>query len=182
MRELRPLWIGLLTALAACVPGEVGDPCGSRGLGECARDQYCSFPESAACGEADAPGACAEVPEVCTKERKPVCGCDGETYDNACVAASAGVSVRRQGECDGGGEGTFCGGLAGIQCPTDQFCNFPPEALCGAADQGGSCARKPELCTLDYNPVCGCDDKTYGNACAAASAGVSVLHAGECTP
>ncbi len=36
------------------------------------------------------------------------------------------------------------------------------------------------LCTLKYDPVCGCNMKTYGNACSAESVGIRVLYAGEC--
>lgn len=36
------------------------------------------------------------------------------------------------------------------------------------------------MCTMDYNPVCGCDGKTYSNACVAERSGVRTYAAGPC--
>ncbi|MDB5263450.1 MAG: kazal domain protein [Adhaeribacter sp.] len=36
------------------------------------------------------------------------------------------------------------------------------------------------LCTMQYEPVCGCNNKTYGNACQAENAGVTAFTKGAC--
>lgn len=177
-------WVALLIApavvgAAACDSVPPGGACAGLTGAACGIGEFCNFEPDAACGAADQTGTCEPIPEICTFEFAPVCGCDDRTYPNACAANAAGVSVARDGECEQGSDGA-CGGLLGLACGDGELCDFAPEALCGAADQTGTCTAIPEVCTFQFDPVCGCDDRTYGNACAANAAGVSVASEGEC--
>lgn len=102
-----------------------------------------------------------------------------------CVGDSEPAPTAESKEVNGGNErakapGDFCGGYAGIQCDGDLYCDFPVETSCGSGDQGGVCTVPPGACTKIYDPVCGCNEKTYGNACEASRASMSVAHKGEC--
>ena len=39
-----------------------------------------------------------------------------------------------------------------------------------------------QMCTLEYAPVCGVDNQTYGNMCMLNASGIDLAHEGECKP
>lgn len=153
-------------------------PCGTRGAEPCQEGSFCHFPEKHDCGRTDLGGTCQPFPTMCTEQYEPVCGCDGRTYANPCYAQASGISVDYKGECEN--EPVACGARLGDTCAKDEYCAYTPGKYCGAADATAVCQPRPDACTEQYEPVCGCDNKTYSNACKANLAGQGVLSKGAC--
>ena len=154
-----------------------GAACGSRGLPNCPPVQFCVYDEADECGDGDQTGHCEWFQFDCTTEVDPVCGCDGTSYDNDCIAAALGVSVRHGGRCNNSSSsGMACGGP--LRCPQGEYCRFGRESLCGGMP--GVCTRIPGNCSREARPVCGCNGMSYQNDCFAAKNGVSVRYGGGC--
>ena len=81
----------------------------------------------------------------------------------------------------GGSTAARCGTIAGLTCPAGYFCDLASQ--CGLiSDAAGTCVLRGSSrgCPTVDAPECGCDGKTYANACERAIAGVLKRSDGSC--
>jgi hypothetical protein len=176
MKNRSNLWklgVLFLTVVACCILTGLRCPDLCYNNNHCRSYLFCAKPP----GNCDGLGRCVPRPEACPEIYDPVCGCDGLTYENECVAAAAGVNVVHMGACGVLGclSNEDCFGPDPSGLPTD-YC----EKAMGDCDGRGVCVPIPQACYEIYAPVCGCDGLTYSNDCYAAAAGVNVLAEGLC--
>jgi hypothetical protein len=125
----------------------------------------------------DGTGWCA-VASDCDKQNLVLVMCVGQW---SCATDRCSYQC---GLAPAGREGDICGtrtinGMA--ECADGLYCDFSLAAACGAADRGGTCAKKPVgPCALAGNRVCGCDGQNYLGSCEPAKKGVSIRSLGPC--
>jgi len=116
---------------------------------------------------------CGDLASVdCSTYTDPVCGINGETYQNDCYAGQDGVHTYMRGVCPP------------IECTQSPVCGSDGKSYqsnCFAELSGvteylpGSCPFSP--CT---GPVCGDDGTTYPSDCFASLSGVESWEPGGC--
>lgn len=89
-------------------------------------------------------------PETCSSEYEPVCGSNGLTYFNQCLATQAGVPIAYQGQCD---EDKICTSVESRDCESGSCVSGENDLLCG-----GECVPLP-ACAYEDSP-CAVDPYT----------------------
>ncbi len=147
---------------------------GNKGKG-CGKGKICELTSCAA----KASGKCIDAPPMsCQSGGQQQCGCDGNTYPNACYRQKAGVALNYVGPCliPPGAKACKIGPVKPVLCVTGEYCKLPIGVCAGK----GVCVNKPNICDKSLKPVCGCDKKTYGNMCMLEMAGFSLLSIEPC--
>lgn len=138
--------------------------CGGHADWQCSDDDVCLPFLARGCPGPRRVGLCVPPPRFCPPYSSPVCGCDGNTYENTCEAVRAGTSVEHRGECADSGE-PMCGGEAGETCAGMATCEDDMTDDCDrsrdAACPGFCTCKLIEKCSpreiWDMDPtVCGC--------------------------
>ena len=82
--------------------GSEGAVCGTIVGLTCGEGLFCDH-RMGLCNAPDIDGTCVRASQMCTREYRPVCGCNGRTYGNDCDRRAAKVSKLHDGACNSDG-------------------------------------------------------------------------------
>jgi hypothetical protein len=169
MKTMRVLFWGAVAAFAAGAAA-CGSTVGTSGTGGTG-NYPCSPPDDQACCETSPDDICCRTCGSTVTSSSSGTGGAGGTGGTGGVGATGG----------GGGTGGSkqCGGIAGLLCAADEYCDYGDDR-CGGDDGLGECKPRPLGCPDSFMPTCACDGQVYGNPCDANAAGQDVSNLGGC--
>ena len=97
----------------------------------------------------------------------------------ALVAAGCVIVIAAAATVTASGEGTPSG-VSRSTCPNEPWRDPQPGLCRRAAARDSRCIAVSEVCTMIYQPVCGCNEKTYPSDCVRQRSRVGKKHDGAC--
>jgi hypothetical protein len=147
--------------------GAAGAPCGTSS--DCGDKLFCNTPGR--CGNA---GTCQAIPSACPASYDPVCGCNGESYSNECLAQWGDMSpissVAYGGNCRAS---AIVSCNTGSQCSSEQVCALDPRSPCdgGTGCKGFCVTAGTSAIQIQSCEQFGCDSDTRACVRAACDGG-----------
>jgi len=90
--------LGLAQSAFGATIANLDEACGGPDKITCNSALYCHLPDGQ-CSAPDAAGTCVKAPDFCMRVSRPVCGCNGKTYQNECDARHAKMAIDYTGAC-----------------------------------------------------------------------------------
>jgi hypothetical protein len=102
---MKAIGLGAAMALVLLIGGVgsagavgLGGICGPILNGACDPGLFCEH-KAGTCSLIGGTGKCVRIPAVCGRYIRPVCGCNGVTYNNDCERIKAGAQKAHNGRC-----------------------------------------------------------------------------------